>query len=200
MSNKWGFLRETTDAAIKAGLDADTGLHRTGLNEYLAVIFPDTNDWIHDKALGEVNGEKFRNRPDYRSESLKLIVEFDGLPHYNSPETILKDKKNTELYQKLGYKVVRIPYFIQLTNKAVKTLFSVNVREDLFDERIPSLGEKNKIANPGFLCPLGLERMARDFKNFPEQYAVNIASLKKAKTPELTGVSFLEKAYIALDK
>ena len=85
MSNKWGFLRETTEAAIKAGLDADTGLHRTGLNEYLAVIFPDTNDWIHDKALGEVNGEKIRNRPDYRSESLKIIVEFDGLPHHNNP-------------------------------------------------------------------------------------------------------------------
>lgn len=195
MSNKWGFLRETTEAAIKAGLDEDTGLHRTGLNEYLAVIFPGTTDWIHDKALGEVNGEKIRTRPDYRSESLKLIVEFDGLPHYNNPETILKDKKNTELYKKLGYKVVRIPYFIQLTNKAVKTLFNVNACEALFDEEIPSLGEKNKVANPGFLCPLGLERMARDFKNFPEQYAVNLASLKKAKIPELTGVFFLERAY-----
>lgn len=142
MSNKWGFLRETTEAAIKAGLDADTGLHRTGLNEYLAVIFPDTNDWIHDRALGEVNGEKIRNRPDYRSESLKIIVEFDGLPHYNNPETIFKDKKNSDLYKKFGYKVVRIPYFIQLTNKAVKTLFNVDVREDLFDESIPSLEEK----------------------------------------------------------
>jgi hypothetical protein len=37
--------------------------------------------------------------------------------------------------------------------------------------------------------------MARDFKNFPEQYAVNLASLKKAKNPEVTGVSFLERAY-----
>lgn len=38
---KWGFLRETKELAQKAGLDADTGLHRTGLDEYLKVIFPD---------------------------------------------------------------------------------------------------------------------------------------------------------------
>lgn len=170
MNTKWGFLRETTEAALKAGPDADTGLHRTGLNEYLAVIFPETKDWIHDKALGEVNGKKIRSRPDYRSESLKIIVEFDGFPHYKNPETIIKDKINTELYEKLGYKVVRIPYFIQLSNKAVEKLFGVKVEEKLFDENIPSLGEKNKEANPGFLCPLGLKRMAENFKNFPEQY------------------------------
>ncbi len=37
--NKWGFLRETSDLAKKAGKDADTGLHRTGLEDYLGVIF-----------------------------------------------------------------------------------------------------------------------------------------------------------------
>ena len=35
---KWGFVRETVEAAKKAGIDADTGLHRTGLEEYLSVI------------------------------------------------------------------------------------------------------------------------------------------------------------------
>ena len=35
----WGFLRETTEEAIKAGNDKDTGLNRTGLNEYLK-FFP----------------------------------------------------------------------------------------------------------------------------------------------------------------
>ena len=52
VKEKWGFLRETTEAAIKAGVDRGTGLHRTGLNEYLKVIFPNVDDWVHDKALG----------------------------------------------------------------------------------------------------------------------------------------------------
>jgi hypothetical protein len=38
--NKWGFLRETSELAKKAGKDKDTGLHRTGLEDYLKVIFP----------------------------------------------------------------------------------------------------------------------------------------------------------------
>ena len=48
MNKVWGFLRETTELAQKAGIDKDTGLIRTGLNEYFDVIFPDTHDWLHE--------------------------------------------------------------------------------------------------------------------------------------------------------
>lgn len=84
---KWGFVRETVEAAKKAGIDADTGLHRTGLEEYLSVIFPNVNDWVHDKSTGLTkDGKPTKMRPDYRSETLKMIVEFDGLQHYNRPK------------------------------------------------------------------------------------------------------------------
>jgi len=192
--NKWGFLRENGELAKKAGKDKDTGLHRTGLEDYLKVIFPDNNDWIHDKALGEVNGKCVRSRPDYRSEKLKLIIEFDGLQHYTKPDIIEKDFRLTELYTCLGYKVVRIPYFIQLTNKAVKTLFGIEVAEELFDETIPSLGI-NGLNTPAYLCPAGIKRMAEEFKKFPEQYQANIEFLKKQNDPYKSGVEFLEKEY-----
>ncbi|WP_246838323.1 DUF559 domain-containing protein [Leptospira meyeri] len=192
--NKWGFLRETADLAKKSGIDKDTGLHRTGLDEYLKVIFPSTHDWVHDKTLGEIDGIKYRSRPDYRSESLKIVIEFDGLQHYTKPDIIEKDLKNTILYESLGYKVVRIPYFIQLSNKAVKTLFEINVAETLFDEKIPSLGVKG-LNTPAYLCPAGLKRMADDFKKFPEQYMTNIEFLRKQNDPYRTGVHFLEREY-----
>lgn len=189
-NEKWGFLREDAADANKAGLDVDTGLHRTGLEEYLAVIFPDINDWIHDKALGKANGKTYRNRPDYRSETLKLIIEFDGMPHYTSPNNILRDDKNTKLYKNLGYKVVRIPYFIQLTNDAVKKLFNINVREKLFNPSIPSLG-KNGQNTPAYLCPAGVERMKKEFSQFPEQYKVNKEFLRQQNDPFLTGVDLI---------
>ena len=192
--NKWGFLRETNELAKKAGIDKDTGLHRTGLEDYLKIIFPKTNDWIHDKALGEVNGKVFRSRPDYRSEELKIIIEFDGLQHYTKPDIIEKDFRLTEEYINLGYKVVRIPYFIQLTNKAVKTLFDIEVSEELFDEKIPSLGIQG-LNTPAYLCPAGVKRMAEEFKKFPEQYKTNIEFLKKQNDPYKTGVDFLEKEF-----
>ena len=194
MKNKWGFLRETNALAKKAGLDKDTGLHRTGLEDYLKVIFPKIDDWIHDKALGWINDHNYRMRPDYRSEKLKLIIEFDGLQHYTQPDKIENDSKTTELYKKLGYKVVRIPYFIQLTNKAVKTLFNVNVSEELFDVKISSLGIEGK-NTPAYLCPAGVKRMAKEFKKFPEQYKTNIDFLKKQNVPFRSGADFLENEY-----
>lgn len=107
---KWGFLRETKAAAQKAGIDRATGLHRTGLDEYLEVIFPEVTDWVHNKGIRQsLGGKRLLIRPDYRSETLKLIVEFDGVQHYTSPEQIRKDVSNTENYKRLGYTVVRIP-------------------------------------------------------------------------------------------
>ncbi len=191
MKNKWGFLRETTELAKKAGIDKDTGLHRTGLDEYLKVIFPNINDWIHDKTLGTVNGINYKSRPDYRSETLKMIIEFDGLQHYTKPDIIEKDIRLTKIYEDLGYRVVRIPYFIQLSNNAIKKFFGIDVKEFLFDESIPSLGYKGQ-NTPAYLCPAGLVRMVKDFQNFPEQYKTNFEFLKKQNEPFKTGVEFLE--------
>ena len=194
MIQKWGFLRETDALAKKAGIDKDTGIPRTGLEVYLKVIFPEIDDWIHDKALGIVNDKLYRSRPDYRSEKSKLIIEFDGLQHYTKPDIIEKDLKTTELYKSLGYKVVRIPYFIQLTNKAVKVLFDVDLSEELFDETISSLGIEGQ-NTPAYLCPAGINRMAGDFKKFPEQYETNLNYLKKQNYPFRSGVAFLENEY-----
>lgn len=192
-NEKWGFLREHSSKAT--GKDPLTGLHRTGLDEYLSVIFPNSNDWIHDQMFGEHNGVKHRIRPDYRNDSLKLIVEFDGLPHYQDPAVIIKDDKNSEIYRQNGYKVVRIPYFIQLTNEAVEELFRVKVNEPLFNVVYPSLGGIEMKHNPSCLCPEGLKRMAREFKRFPEQYEINIQSLKRMDNEVLSGVNCLIEEY-----
>lgn len=191
---KFGFLRETREMANKAGIDESTGLRRTGLEEYLSTIFPNVNDWVHDKAFGITKaGEISRKRPDYRSDDLKLIVEFDGIQHYNNPENILKDLENTKFYEEQGYKVVRIPYFIQLTNLAVENIFGVRVKETLFDGNIASLNSVNK-NTPAYLCPLGIKRMATEFKKFPEQYEVNISKLKQ-DDPVLSEVGYLIEEY-----
>ena len=192
MSKTWGFLRETTEAAQHAGIDEDTGLIRTGLNEYLEVIFPDIHDWVHNKAFCEYNGVKYKIRPDYRSDSLKLIIEFDGLPHYKNPDTIQKDSDNQKIYEQCGYKVVRIPYFIQLSNDVVEQLFGVKVKEPLFDDSFPSLGISGR-HSPAYLCPAGIRRMAKEFMKFPRQYEVNIKALKAANDSALSGVDYLEE-------
>lgn len=197
---KWGFLRETEASAKKAGIDPDTGLHRTGLEKYLKVIYPNVNDWVHDKPIPglQVKGKACRRRPDYRSEILKLIVEFDGLQHYTSPSVIKRDYEGNSIYKGAGYTVVRIPFFIQLSQDAVKKLFNVSVSQKLFNEKFCSMGIKGR-NTPAYLCPAGLERMAHDFKNFPNQYNLNVEFLRKQNNPFETGVEFLVEAYNKLN-
>lgn len=48
---EWGYLRETEEKALKAKINPVYGIHRTGLDTYLKVIFPNTKDWIHDKRV-----------------------------------------------------------------------------------------------------------------------------------------------------
>ena len=130
---------------------------------------------------------------------MKLIVEFDGLPHYKNPDSIEKDKKNQRIYENNGYKVVRIPYFIQLSNDVVEKLFEVKVKESLFDAKIPSLGINGR-HSPAYLCPAGIRRMAKEFLKYPEQYQVNLNALKEVNNPTLSGVEFLEEEVSKLKK
>lgn len=188
----YGYLRETEEAAVKAGIDVTTNICRTGLDTYLNIIFPEIDDWVHDKCIDCLpQGIKSRRRPDYRSEKLKLIVEFDGLLHFQNPEIILKDAESTKFYNSIGYKIVRIPYFIQLTNKAVNKLFGRDVSASLFPENFPSLSIENR-NTPAFLCPAGIKRMAEIFSQFSEQYKVNIDFLDTQDNDFLTGVSLLK--------
>lgn len=193
-----GFLRETQKAAKEAN-EID-GVSRTGLDEYLRRdIFPDV-EWIHDRPIKEVfDGKKQMIRPDYRNVEKKLIIEFDGIQHYTQPNKIAKDIANTRIYQGLGYKVVRIPYFIQLTNMAVKTLFGVDAEAPLFDGNIPSFEEQGW-CNPAYLCAVGLERMAAEFQFFKDQYVVNLNALKKWSKEDSCGdlkfgANILERAF-----
>jgi hypothetical protein len=191
---KYGFLRETEEQAKKCGIDKKTGMHRTGLDTYLKVIFPDIDDWVHDKLFPKNIRDKYkfgRRRPDYRSESLNLIVEFDGIQHYQSPERCATDIENKYLYEKAGYTVVRIPYFIQLTNQVVKQLFDIEVKEQLFPEGISSLDYG---CYPAYLCPAGIKRMANELVNFKEQYDTNKLNMMCQPSDEFVGFLLFQEA------
>lgn len=194
---QWGFIRETKERALKDGIDMDTGICRTGLDEYLEIIFPGCI-WIHNKAFGRHGGQKYYKRPDYRCDELRLIVEYDGVQHYQKPDVIQRDIKNQSLYESYGYNVVRIPYFIQLTKAAVKVLFNKTITEPLFPEEIPSMGLYGH-NTPAYCCPAGIERMAKDFRRFPQQYAVNMKALKSINDELLSGAGVLEKTMKELD-
>lgn len=92
------------------------------LGNALSKIF--SCDFIHNRKVPKSN---IQNRPDFRSEELKLIVEFDGYKHFNSSITQQRDVYKTSIYELMGYKVINIPYFIQLSSKSIKFFFDVEI-------------------------------------------------------------------------
>ena len=190
--HNWGYIRETREMAQDAAKNYPNSTF-TGFEEYLEILYPGKT-WIHDKAFGKHGGKSYRIRPDYLCEEEKIIIEFDGLQHYTSPANILKDKNNQAIYESFGYKVIRIPYFVQITNDVAKEMFGVDVKEPLFDPALPSIG-KDWQNTPAFCCFAGVLRMAEEFKRYPQQYEVNIKQLRAEDNEPLTGCMLLEAAY-----
>ena len=122
ISMVWKYLRETNQKYYDPEIN-------TSLETYLNYIFPGY-EFIYDKPLSKEiityrnpAIEYRRYRPDARCEKLNLIIEYDGINHYQNQTVILRDYSRDNWFNSLGYKVVRIPYWIQLSLDMIKYLF-----------------------------------------------------------------------------
>lgn len=185
------YIRETREMAEKAAKQNPESKF-LGLDDYLPFLYPN-KIWVHDKPFGKRGGESSRIRPDFLCEEEKLIIEFDGLQHYTNPLNIRKDSENQAVYESFGFKVIRIPYFINLTNEVVREMFGINVHGNMFDPNLPSMSVKWQ-NTPAFCCVEGIRRMAEDFKRYPQQYEVNMRQLVADNDEDLSGASLLKAA------
>ena len=95
-----------------------------------------------------VVNKKFFNtkrRPDYRIDKYKLIFEYDGPDHYRNPFKIYSDKRKFNEYKNKGYRVVRWPYYMQLSKDAAKYIF-----RDVIKHFGKELNELKKYSKDGF--------------------------------------------------
>lgn len=134
-------------------------LTEKSLENYLEEIFPE-HEFIRDKV---VPNSEIRKRPDYRNDELMLIVEFDGYGHYNQPDNILIDVYKDDVYRDMGYEIVRIPYFIQMSKGVVKLLFD---RDIDIEQVYPHGFIDEKAMLPAYFCELGINRFQKDLDRF----------------------------------
>lgn len=135
-------------------------------------IFPN-NDFVHDKSVP--NSLNKRRRPDFRSDKRKLIIEFDGDSHYCKAERIKIDFEKDLEYVQLGYKVFRIPYFVQITTELIKDIFNENIQ---FKQRYPNGFIDSKAMLPANYCELGIVKFKKDLEWFSYHSDEIITSLK----------------------
>jgi hypothetical protein len=87
----------------------------------LAQIVGDTA-W-HGKEIRVSSGRRQRWDMVYEGPSGRVAVEFDGDEHYRNTLKIKNDREKDEMARCGGYRVVRIPYWVQLTSETLKHYF-----------------------------------------------------------------------------
>lgn len=78
-----------------------------------------------------------KRKPDYRIDKYKLIFEYDGPDHYRNPFKIYSDKRKFNEYKNNGYRVVRWPYYMQLSKDAAIYIFRDVIKH--FSEELDEL-------------------------------------------------------------
>lgn len=127
-----------------------------------------------------VPGVVRRFRPDYRSEQYKLIVEFDGDQHYRSAKHVIEDTVRDQIITGAGYRVVRIPYFVQMTAPVIGQLFGPLVSNQTRFRDFPHGFIADTVVFPADFCELGVDRFLADLNRFTVIRADIVASLERA--------------------
>jgi hypothetical protein len=131
-------------------------------------------NYFHNRA---VPNSGILNRPDHRFEDEKIIVEFDGIQHYQNIDIIKKDRKKDEVYKAMEYTIIRIPFFVQPSSETLMHYFNIKGELQL---QYPHGFIIYDSTPPTNFCSLGLERFIEEFEKFPETIKKDIVkSFKK---------------------
>ena len=123
-----------------------------------------TKEFVSQDLILDKQFKPYKFRPDVLIQKQKIILEFDGYLHYTQPNIILKDYEKNNILKNLGYKIIRIPYFVQLDEKTIKYIFP-----DLLVYRISEYPHgfiDKKAILPAAFCELGIKRFIDDLEKF----------------------------------
>lgn len=111
-----------------------------------------------------VPGSRRRWDMAYEINQQTTVVEFDGDAHYWNSLKIKVDLEKDAVAEKLGYKVVRIPYWVQLTTETLSYYFGL---EKTIKQNFPHGFITTKIF-PASFSELGVNRFRKELIGLPQ--------------------------------
>lgn len=142
-------------------------LTEKSLVEFVVDLYHE-DEYATNKKIRDID---YSCRPDYVNYTKKLIVEFDGFRHYNDAKTILKDQEKDKIFSDSGYKVVRWPYFIQLSTSSVLHYLGIELSIEM---KYPHGFIDSRALLPADFNSLGLERFKRELEELPRDIYLDI--------------------------
>lgn len=151
-----------------------------------------------EAALQEIVGERWvgretrlegtRRRWDmsFRDDHRHVVVEYDGDEHYRNTLKIKADAEKDEAAVRLGLKVVRFPYWIQLDRVTLSLFFGFDAD---IEQDFPHGFVTTKIF-PASFCEMGIARFQRELAELPEAVRTTVLSSLRDRAAE-HGVEFV---------
>lgn len=156
---------------------SDAQLKANDMASILMRLYPDFVLPQKQRYLRDDNGVLIRTKsghkiqPDFILNNQNIIVEVDGqdyrVGHYTSAKTCVDDMEKDETYKKYGWKLVRIPAYIQLDKGMIKFLFGLEYNEDLYPACHQHGFLHELISLPADFCNLGLLRFYKEMDVWP---------------------------------
>ena len=136
-------------------------LVQSKLEQALAAIVG-TARW-RGKELRVIAGRRQRWDMVFEDEGGKVAVEFDGDEHYRHSLKIKSDREKDSVAEAGGYRVVRIPYWIQLTTETLRHYFNLDA---VIVQDFPHGFITTKLF-PASFCEMGIQRFQREMAALP---------------------------------
>ena len=154
------------------------------------------NEYLRDDTGMVVNTKVGKRvRPGFICKELKMVIEIDGdntirRGHYSKAEEVLNDQEKDKCYKAMGYRVIRIPMYVQLDQTMVKYYFGIDYEKDLYPTCHMHGFAHPQILLPADFCELGVERFEKEMTQFPESVRTIIIETLKERIRQ-----FIEKGY-----
>lgn len=176
--SEWKYAKKISDSGNKP-FEFDK---YTPVINYIRKIFPSASIWI-DKQI-PANIQRMRSnktprkvKPFVRIEELNLIIEFDGPKHYTDAKQCILDVGRDAIYDDLGYKVVRIPFWLPLSKRNILHLFDVSLNDDMCKLKYGfcDTSDNGITCAPGAMCEMGRDRFMQEFSSLPDASKADVA-------------------------
>ena len=127
----------------------------------------------------------------YESHGRTVVVEFDGDEHYRNTLKFKIDEEKDADAKKHGVRVVRIPYWIQLTTETLAHYFQLSAE---VVQNFPHGFIETKIF-PASYCEMGVRRFQREYAALPSGVQVAVLESLCARATE-HGTKYVLPAFL----
>jgi len=158
----------------------------------LKIIFPECEILAQHPFSYQTRPRKASWKVDYYIPEKKLVVEYDGPDHYTNIWKIKRDVTKDKYFSKDDFKIVRIPYWLQIQSSVSDYLFSCQLSKETENEIAKQIYKVSDVSEimysglyqsqntPANFIEKGRERFKNEFNSAPKIVQESVRTTLKA--------------------